>query len=55
MGQCASADNQPNLHKFKIDKTKRGITFGLASMRGKIFFLIYRLEKIHGRHSYCND
>lgn len=36
MGQCASTDNQANLHKFKIDKTKRGITFGLASMKGTV-------------------
>lgn len=39
MGQCASNDNQPNLHKFKLDKSKRGISFGLSSMRGKVLIL----------------
>jgi len=45
MGQCASSDNQANLHKFKIDKSKRGISFGLASMKGIVLILLVGWRK----------
>ena len=39
MGQCSNKNEpKPNLLKHKVDKSKRGITFGLASMRGKSLF-----------------
>lgn len=34
MGQCNSTEEEANLHKLKIDKSKEGMTFGLAAMRG---------------------
>lgn len=49
MGQQNSTQSKANLHKVKIDKSKRGISFGLASMKGN--FLI----KTVGWRKYMED